>query len=86
MAVDQLQEIAQARATMLMRGYAPLVCDIGRQYLAEMVRGQQVLTIPQALELWQDALAMRFNTRDDMEGFAVVPFAVLAVAEEEGNA
>ncbi len=63
MAIDELQLVAQARATMLMRGYDPLRIEIGpafhRGLGAAVSEGGVLLDMPVTI-------------RSDMEGFRVV--------------
>jgi len=64
MAIDELQQVAQARATMLMRGYEPLALEIGPAFnrqLGAHVSAEGIL------------LDMEVRVRRDMEGFRVVP-------------
>lgn len=63
MAIDELQQVAQARATMLMRGFEPLALEIGPAFhrsLGAHVSAEGVL------------LDMEVHVRTDMEGFRVV--------------
>lgn len=62
MAIDELQLIAQGRATMLMRGYAPLRLTIGvalHRSLGPAVGEDGIL------------LDMPVTIRTDMEGFVI---------------
>lgn len=64
MAIDELQQIAHARATMLMRGFQPLQVEIGpetNRALGGAIGADGIL------------LDMRVIVRRDMEGFAVRP-------------
>lgn len=64
MALDELQQIAQARAVMLMRGYEPLRVEIGPE------TNRQLGT---AISEDGTLLDMPVRVRSDMEGFAVLP-------------
>lgn len=66
MAIDELQQIAQARAVMLMRGFDPLHVEIGPETNRALGRA-----------IGEDGilLDMRVIVRRDMEGFAVRPEA-----------
>lgn len=62
--MDIVQSIAQARATMLLRGYEPLRLELGPQTAKAL--GQDVSAA--------DVLfSMPVRVRADMEGWAVVP-------------
>jgi hypothetical protein len=70
MALDELQQIAQARANMMMRGYEPLRLEMGRSFAQalERVQGTSMTSHPP-----REVLGMAFSVRPDMEGFAVLP-------------
>ena len=70
MAIDELQQIAQARATMLLRGFEPLWLDIGRD-LARQIEARHPGLVN--ADLSASVFDMPFTIRDDMEGFAVRP-------------
>lgn len=64
MAIDELQQIAQARAIMMMRGFEPLKVEIGPETNRQLGR---------AISEDGILLDMRVTVRSDMEGFAVRP-------------
>lgn len=63
MAIDELQLVAQARATMLMRGYEPLRVEIGPEFNRALSR---------AISTEGVLLDMAVTVRRDMEGFRVI--------------
>jgi hypothetical protein len=76
MALDELQQIAQARANMMMRGYEPLRLEMGRSFAQalERVQGQSMTSPPRMTsQPPREVLGMAFSVRPDMEGFAVLP-------------
>jgi hypothetical protein len=70
MALDELQQIAQARANMMMRGYEPLRLEMGHSFSQSLKRAQppHVTSHPH-----DEVLGMPFTVRADMEGFTVLP-------------
>ena len=69
MARDLLGQIADARAQMMMRGYDPLMLEIGPITALEFAR-QTGITISAA---GNEVLAIPITIRLDMEGWAVRP-------------
>jgi hypothetical protein len=73
MAIDPLQQIAEARAIMLMRGYSPLRLVVGIGFWRELCRADPALsrfsTIPGTVGA--EVLDMPCMVRADMEGFVV---------------
>jgi hypothetical protein len=74
MAIDTLQQIAQARATMMLRGHHPLRLVVGPEFWREFAAGQ-----PDLAEVQRDVgadvaevLDMRVSVNPEMEGFAVL--------------
>jgi hypothetical protein len=67
---DLLGQIADARARMQMRGYDPLVLEMGPTLAQEFRRESEIAD----LDDWAAALwGVTVRIRQDMEGFAVVP-------------
>lgn len=73
MVVDELALIAQARATMLIRDYAPLRLEIGRASFDRMVYWSGGAVLDPTERETPVILGMQTTVRDDMEGFAVLP-------------
>lgn len=74
MAIDPLQQIAHARATMMMRGHWPVRLVCGPEFWREFA-GRQ----PDLAEVQRDigenvaeVLDMRVTVNPEMEGFAVL--------------
>jgi hypothetical protein len=70
MALDELQQIAQARANMMMRGYEPLKLEMGFSFSQSLKRAQPPHATSRPPD---DVLGMPFTVRVDMEGFTVLP-------------
>lgn len=70
MARDLLGQIADARAQMMMRGYDPLMLEIGRITALEFARQSKIADI----EDWaKAAYNLKIIIRTDMEGWAIRP-------------
>lgn len=74
MAIDELQQIAQARATMMLRGHFPVRLVCGPEFWRDFARKDPALA-----EVRHDigadvaeVLDMRVTVNPDMEGFAVL--------------
>jgi hypothetical protein len=74
MAIDELQQIAEARATMMMRGHHPLRLVVGPAFWRGLASRQ-----PDLAEVQRDigenvaeVLDMRVSVNPEMEGFAVL--------------
>jgi hypothetical protein len=73
MAIDPLQQIAEARAIMLMRGYSPLRLEVGIGFWRELCRADPALAEHPPIHgtVVSKVLDMPCMVRADMEGFAV---------------
>ncbi|HMO07035.1 MAG TPA: hypothetical protein PKD10_05225 [Paracoccaceae bacterium] len=82
MAIDEIQQIAQARAEMLLRGFEPLRILLGPAMARRLRRGH-----PEHWSRHGEALLdMPARILDDMEGFAVVfDAADVARAGDQGR-
>jgi hypothetical protein len=74
MAIDQLQQIAHARATMMMRGHHPLRLVVGPDFWRDLVQCDPTLQEVRhdIGENVAELLDMRVNVNPEMEGFAVL--------------
>jgi hypothetical protein len=68
MAIDPLQQIAEARAIMLMRGYSPLRLVVGIGFWRELCRADPALASTNGAEV----LDMPCKVTPDAEGFLVL--------------
>lgn len=71
MAIDELQQIAHARADMMARDYFPLRLEMGRNFANNLRRQVMGYTSHHSLPLI--ILDMPWKIRPDMEGFSVIP-------------
>ena len=70
MAIDVIQQIAQARANMMMRDYLPLRVTVGRAMWQNIRRDHPELHLEAPSP---EIFGMPVTVRDDMEGFIVQP-------------
>ncbi|ULB08742.1 hypothetical protein ORIO_02170 [Cereibacter azotoformans] len=73
MALDEFQQIAHARANMMLRGHRDLICLAGPRFFERCFPDGQVVPIEERRKSWEEAIGMPIAIRDDMEGFVVVP-------------
>lgn len=73
MAVDEFQQIAHARANMMLRGHRHLICLIGPRFFeACFPSDHPLLSIEERQRAWEEAVGMPVVVREGMEGFAVI--------------
>ncbi len=74
MAIDELQQIAQARATMMLRGHWPVRLVCGPEFWRDLARKDQTLQEVRhdIGENVAEVLDMRVTVNPEMEGFAVL--------------
>lgn len=72
MAIDEFQQIAHARANMMLRGHGRLICLVGPRFFERCFPEGQVVPIEERRKSWEEAIGMRIEISDEMEGFAVM--------------
>jgi hypothetical protein len=73
MAMDELQQIAEARAAMMLRDYDPVQLVMGIEMHRRMRRRYPSEFTPAHPDTEARPLGMALTVKLDMEGFAVIP-------------
>lgn len=71
MAIDEFQQIAHARADMMLRGSGDLICLVGPRFFERCFPEGHLLSIEERRLAWEEALSLVIVIRPHVEGFLV---------------